>query len=109
MVMVRRAQVPKDIMKALRRAWPDGVIEMIDLDEVPAWGAYSALKLRLLRISGSELVYEREAEGGLTHAVPSTPIRSSRTKMTWNDGSPDRGGSATAWRCLWWRPLPSSH
>jgi hypothetical protein len=51
-------------VEAIRRAWPDGLVEMIDPDEVPAWGSYSGLRARLSRIPGSELVYEREAEGG---------------------------------------------
>ncbi len=62
--MVGRDEVPKGIVEAIQRAWPDGVVEMIDLDKVPVWGSYSALKARLARIAGSELVYEREAEGG---------------------------------------------
>jgi hypothetical protein len=37
---------------------------MIDPGEAPPWGSYSALKARLSCIPGSDLVYEREAEGG---------------------------------------------
>ncbi|MBI4737542.1 MAG: hypothetical protein HY766_16020 [candidate division NC10 bacterium] len=62
--MMPRAKVPKHIAEAIERAWPDGVVEMIDLDEAPFWDTYPALKARLLRISGSDLVYEREPEGG---------------------------------------------
>lgn len=62
--MAQPAEVPKDIVEAIRRAWPDGVVDMIDLDEVPAWGSYSALSARLSRVSGSDLLYEREADGG---------------------------------------------
>jgi len=29
--MIRRAEVPKGIVKAIQRAWPDGVVEMIGL------------------------------------------------------------------------------
>jgi len=106
--MVRRAEVPEDIVEAIQRAWPDGVVQMIDLDEVPAWGSHSALKTRLSRIAGSELVHEHQAGGGPTHAAPSTPKPSSRTSTASNGASPDRGGSATPWRSLWWRLSLSS-
>ncbi len=62
--MIAPAGVPKHIAGAIERAWPDGVVEMIDLDEAPFRDKYPALKARLSRISGSELVYEREPEGG---------------------------------------------
>ncbi len=78
--MVRRAEVPKGIVEAIQRAWPDGVVEMIDLDAVPAWGSYSALKARLSRIPGSDLTYHREAAGG----------------PRWNEGS-DPGEDPPDW------------
>jgi hypothetical protein len=62
--MIARAKVPKRIAEAIERAWPDGVVEMIDPDEAPFRDTYPALKARLSRISGSDLVYEREAKGG---------------------------------------------
>lgn len=62
--MIPRAEVPKYIAEAIERLWPDGVVEMIDLNEAPFWDTYSALKARLSRIPGSDLVYEREAAGG---------------------------------------------
>jgi len=78
--MVRRAEVPEDIVEAIQRAWPDGVVQMIDLDEVPAWGSHSALKTRLSRIAGSELVHEHQAGGG----------------PRWNEGS-DPGEDPPDW------------
>jgi hypothetical protein len=62
--MTPRAKVPKYIAEAVERAWPNGLVEMIDLDEAPFWDTYPALKARLSRISGSDLLYEREPRGG---------------------------------------------
>lgn len=62
--MNRRTRVPKSIAEAIDQAWPDGVVEMIDTDEAPFWDTYSALRARLSRIPGSDLVYERKAAGG---------------------------------------------
>jgi len=61
--MIARAKVPKHIAEAIERAWPGGVGEMIDLGGAPFRDTYPALKVHLLRISGSDLVYEREPEG----------------------------------------------
>jgi hypothetical protein len=69
-----RAKVPKHIAEAVERAWPDGVVEMIDLDEAPFWDTYPALKARLSRISGSDLVYECEPQGGMRWGEGSDPV-----------------------------------
>jgi hypothetical protein len=62
--MTARPRVPEYIAEAIERAWPDGLVEMIDLDEAPFWGTYPRLKAGLSRITGSALVYEREPKGG---------------------------------------------
>ncbi len=62
--MMRRAELPKYLMDAIERAWPESVVEMIDLDEAPLRKACGTLKVRLSRIPGSDLVFERDAAGG---------------------------------------------
>jgi hypothetical protein len=62
--MIPPAKVPGYIAEAIERVWPDGVVEIIDVEEAPFWDTYPALKARLSRIHGSELVYERKAAGG---------------------------------------------
>ena len=83
-----RAKVPKYIVEAIERAWPDGVIEMIDLSEAPFWDTYPALKAGLSRISGSDLVYEREPEGGPRWDEGSDP----------NEDPPDWGESTRSYQ-----------
>jgi hypothetical protein len=61
--MIRRPKLPTFLADAIGRAWPDGVVEMIDLEEAPLREACAKLKGRLSRIPGSDLVFEREAAG----------------------------------------------
>ena len=62
--MTRRAELPKYLADAIERAWPDGVVEMIDLEACPLRETCSTLKGRLSCIRGSDLVLGREAAGG---------------------------------------------
>jgi hypothetical protein len=56
--------IPEHIVKAIRQAWPGGVVDMpIDYEETYFWEVYPALKQDLSRIQGAHLVYEREPEG----------------------------------------------
>ena len=57
--------IREDIREALKRAWPDGVIEMaFDSEDSYFWDAYPKLAASLRRIKGAHLVLEIEAEGG---------------------------------------------
>ena len=71
--MTRRAELPKYLADAIERAWPDGVVEMIDLEACPLREACSALKGRLSCIPGSDLVFDREAAGGPRRREDSDP------------------------------------
>jgi len=71
--MTRRAKLPKYLADAIDQAWPDGVVEMIDLEACPLRETYSTLKGRLSRIPGSDLVFERDPAGGPRWSEDSDP------------------------------------
>jgi hypothetical protein len=65
MVMSRHVELPKRLADAIKRTWPDGVVEMMDLEEeTSVHKACSKLQTRLSRLPGSNLVFERAAGGG---------------------------------------------
>ena len=67
MKKTRRRQIdpPKRIADAIRKAWPNGVIDMsMDWDDAPFWEVYPRLRAALSRIRRGAVFYEREPEGG---------------------------------------------
>jgi hypothetical protein len=63
--MSRHVELPKRLADAIKRTWPDGVVEMMDLEEeTSVHKACSKLQTRLSRLPGSNLVFERAAGGG---------------------------------------------
>lgn len=55
----------KDVREAIKRAWPDGVVEMgFDPNESYFWDVYPKLATAIQRIKGARLGHEREPEGG---------------------------------------------
>ncbi len=69
-----KTDLPKQIVDAIRQAWPDGLIEMTaGMDEAPFWGVYPKLKANLSRIQGSAVLYEREPQGGPQWGEDSDP------------------------------------
>jgi hypothetical protein len=57
--------IPKYILEALKRAYPDGLIEMpITDEEASFWEIHPKLKQGLSRLKGVSLIYERKPEGG---------------------------------------------
>lgn len=71
--MTYNTGLPKFLAAAIERTWPDGVVEMIDLEACPLRETYSTLKERLSRIPGSDLVFERDAAGGPRWSEGSEP------------------------------------
>ncbi len=60
----KNTDIPKHIVEAMVRAWPDGVVEMsIDSEDAYFWDIYPKLKRDLMRIKGANLLYEREPAG----------------------------------------------
>lgn len=58
--------LPKNLADAIRRAWPNGVVDMpVDSDDAPFWDIYRELRASLSRIPGSTEFYEREPEDEL--------------------------------------------
>ncbi len=57
--------IRKDIAEAIRKAFPDGVIEMpTDFDGSYYWNIHPKLKPKISRIEGAALLYERDPKGG---------------------------------------------
>jgi hypothetical protein len=67
MKKTRRPQInlPQHIVDAIRRAWPNGVIDMpVDSDDAPFWEMYPRLRAALSHIPRGAVFHEREPEGG---------------------------------------------
>ena len=61
----RGAGLREDVQEAIERVWPDGIVEMsFDPDESYFSGLHPKLSRALRRIRNTQLVYEREADGG---------------------------------------------
>ena len=61
----KAANIGKDILDAIHKAFPNGIVEMsIRFDESYLRDIYPKLKMELSRIEGAELSYERDAKGG---------------------------------------------
>ena len=59
-----KTDLPEQIVEAIRKAWPDGVIEMpADTGEAPFRDIYPTLKAGLSHIEGSAIFYEHEPQG----------------------------------------------
>jgi len=55
--------LPQPIVAALRKAYPDGLIEMPIVDEEDQfWDIYDELKHSLSKLKGATLIYEREPQ-----------------------------------------------
>lgn len=55
----------EDVREAIERAWPDGVVEMaFDSDESWFQDVHPKLASAIRHIKGTQLVHEREPEGG---------------------------------------------
>jgi hypothetical protein len=58
------SNLPEHLLDAIRKAWPDGVVDMpIDIENAQFWNVYRKLKAKLARIPGVEVTYEREPQG----------------------------------------------
>lgn len=71
--MARRSELPTYLADTIERAWPDGVVEMINLEACPLRETCSTLKGLRSRTPGSDLVFEREAAGGPRRREESDP------------------------------------
>ena len=61
----KNTDIKKDILPALEGTFPDNIVELlISFDESYLQDIYPSLKMKLSRLKGSELSYERDAEGG---------------------------------------------
>jgi hypothetical protein len=61
----RNTSLRRDVQEALDRIWPDGVVEMtLDSDESYFVELHPKLSRALHHIRNTDLVYEREADGG---------------------------------------------
>ena len=61
----KATDIKKDILAAIEGAFPDDIVEMsISFDESYLRESYPGLKIKLSRIEGAELSYERDAAGG---------------------------------------------
>lgn len=57
--------IRKDVVEAIDRAFPEGVVDMtIDFDESYLVDVYPKLTAKLSRIKGAALLYERGPDGG---------------------------------------------
>ncbi len=66
--------LPQHIAAAIRRAWPDGVIDMPgDSDDAPFWEVSPRLTAALSHIPGGAVFYEREPRGGPRWGETSNP------------------------------------
>jgi len=68
-----KSDLPEQLADAIRKARPDGIIDMPDMDDAPFWGVYPKLKTRLSRIPGTAVLYEREPHGGPQWSEASDP------------------------------------
>ncbi len=60
----KNTDIKKDILAALEGTFPDNIVELlISFDESYLQDIYPSLKMKLSRLKGSELSYERDAEG----------------------------------------------
>jgi hypothetical protein len=99
MVMSRHVELPKRLADAIKRTWPDGVVEMMDLEEeTSVHKACSKLQTRLSRLPGSNLVFERAA--GVDHGGAKVQIRTTihpngpnRPALTTSFSSPNRAAA----------------
>jgi hypothetical protein len=58
------SDLPQHLLDAIRKAWPDGVVDMpIDLEDAQFWRVYPKLKAKLARIPGTGMIHEREPQG----------------------------------------------
>jgi len=58
------AGLRKDVLEAIERIWPDGLVEMtFDSEESYFWDIQTRLTRALQRIEGTDMLHEREAEG----------------------------------------------
>jgi hypothetical protein len=48
-----KPDLPKQIADAIRKAWPDGIIDMPDMDDAPFWGVYPKTKDEFVAHSGN--------------------------------------------------------
>jgi hypothetical protein len=79
--MMPRSEVPKRIAEAIKLAWPDGVVEMIDLDEAPFWDTYWGTRWQLLQLFPHGLPASRRglaARRGCVHRLVGYPERGRR-------------------------------
>ena len=61
----RNTSLRRDVQEAIDRIWPDGIVEIsFDPDESYFVEIHSKLSRALRRIRNTDLVYEREADGG---------------------------------------------
>ena len=61
----RSTDLRKDVQEAIDRIWPDGIVEMSpDLDESYFFDVHPNLSRAFRRITNTQIVYEREADGG---------------------------------------------
>ena len=59
-----KPDLPHGLADAIRKAWPDGVVDMpANVDEAPFWDVYPKLKASLSGILGVDALYEREPQG----------------------------------------------
>ncbi|PYV32056.1 MAG: hypothetical protein DMG09_24895 [Acidobacteria bacterium] len=60
----RDAGLREDVLKAIKRVWPDNLVEMtFDSEESYFWDIHPRLTRALERIKGADLLLEREAKG----------------------------------------------
>ncbi len=58
------AGLRKDVLETIKRVWPEGVVEIkFDSEESYFWDIHVRLTRALNSIKGSDLLFEREAQG----------------------------------------------
>ena len=81
--------LPRFIADAIRKAWPDGVVDKLnDTDDAARWGEYPRLKASLSRVSRSRVLLEREPQSVLD------PVEGS-------DADEDSPHFHEGWRSYW--------
>lgn len=60
----RNGSLRRDVVAAIERAWPDGVVEMsVDLEESWFWDLHPRLARAFDRLTGARMLHQRRAEG----------------------------------------------
>lgn len=54
--------LPQQIVDAIRKAWPDGIVDVPDTEDAPLSETYPTLKASLSHIPGARVLYEREPQ-----------------------------------------------